>query len=133
MPQDVMTFVIFLVALMIALVLTFFLSLSISLVAFWTSEVWAPRFLITSIASLVSGLLFPLDILPHRVYQVLMYTPFPYMIYVPIKLYLHAESTWATGEIWFFTVIGLIWCSLFFLLSLTLWKKGMKEFSFYGR
>lgn len=113
----------------IALILSFLISLSLSLIAFWSTEIWAPRFIFLVLISLAAGTLFPLDILPESFYWAFMVTPFPYLVYVPAHAYLFGFSETTIS----FIGISLVWVIIFYSACVVLWKKGMKEFSFFGR
>lgn len=117
------------VALIIGAVIAFFLSISLSFVAFWTAEIWAPRFIYFILISLLAGTFFPLDILPKSIYNALLLTPFPYLIYLPIKIYLTGFSI----EILKLIVIGSLWALAFYLIAKLIWKRGIMQFSFYGK
>ncbi|QQG44008.1 MAG: ABC-2 family transporter protein [Candidatus Roizmanbacteria bacterium] len=116
-------------ALLIGAAITFFLSLSLSFIAFWTSEVWAPRFIYFVLISMFAGTFFPLDILPPLLYNFLLATPFPYLIYLPTKIYL----TGISGDNIKLLGIGIIWAVVFYFVAKKIWQKGLMEFSFYGK
>lgn len=126
---DVLSLLMFVVTLMIGIMMSFFLSLSVSLVAFWTAEVWAPRFIFIMLVFAVAGHNFPLDILPSGMYNALLFTPFPYFIFLPAKIYLHGFSPDLLGPI----AISLVWTVIVYSFSKLLWNKGMREFSFFGK
>lgn len=68
------------VALFIGASLFFYFSIMISYLAFWTPDVWAPRFLSFVFAEFFTGMLFPLDILPKPLFILSNYLPFSYFI-----------------------------------------------------
>ncbi len=119
----------FLIAVGIGATISFFISFSLSLIAFWSTEVWAPRFVFNVLLTVAAGSFFPLDILPRAVYQLILLTPFPYLTYLPTKIYLDGASI----EYVKLLVIGLVWVFLSYQLALWLWRKGMREFAFFGR
>lgn len=109
--------------------IAFFLSLTLSFIAFWTAETWAPRFVFFIFITLLAGTFFPLDILPQKLYNVLLLTPFPYLIYLPVKIYLTGFSLTNVKLLF----IGLLWAVAFYLIAKFIWNKGIKQFSFYGK
>jgi ABC-2 type transport system permease protein len=116
-------------AIFIGGVISFFISLALSFVVFWTAETWAPRFIYFILVSLLAGTSFPLDILPEKLYSLLLLTPFPYLMFLPVKIYVNG----VTSQTATLLTIGTIWAiALYFFVQL-LWKKGIKEFSFYGK
>ncbi|MEN9327379.1 MAG: hypothetical protein RI947_187 [Candidatus Parcubacteria bacterium] len=125
-PQTGALFFIFLV---VGLILSFHLSLLLSLVAFWTPEVWAPRFIYMVFVTFLAGNFFPLDILPKQLFEFFMFTPFPYLIYIPSKILIHGTGT----NVGSMLLIALSWCLILHFMVRVVWNKGMKEFSFFGR
>lgn len=109
--------------------ISFFLSLLLSFIGFWTTEVWAPRFLFLMIVFFLSGTYFPLDLLPKPVYTLLLLTPFPYLYYLPTKVFLGTIDS----NIWTEITISFIWLFLIYKFALWAWKTGTKQFSFWGR
>jgi len=124
-PSNSVSYILFFLSMVMGWCISFFISLSLSFIAFWTTEVWAPRFIFTVVVSFVAGSLFPLDILPKPLYLALLATPFPYFFYAPTALVL-GKAPWTL-------LIGSgIWLIISFLLARFIWQKGIKEFSFYG-
>jgi ABC-2 type transport system permease protein len=118
-----------LIHLVIGLILSFFISFSVSMIAFWSAEIWAPRFVYFILVFTLAGNYFPLDILPKAIYNFLLFTPFPYFIFVPAQIYLKGLTDynfWQLG-------ISLIWVFAAYTFARFLWNKGIKEYSFYGR
>lgn len=112
----------------LSIILTFNISFIISLSSFWNPEVWGPRFIYTVFTSIVAGTMFPLDVLPKSLYQFLLLTPLPYLFFIPAKLLLKPIPELAFA----FTMCAL-WTLVSFLVLQYLWKKGSKEYNFYGR
>ncbi len=128
-PHDPVNYVFMILALSVGLLLAFFISLTLSFVAFWSTEVWAPRFVYITLISLIAGTLFPLDILPNTVYKLLFFTPFPYLLYVPVKLYLGTLSMSPYLSI----ASGALWAFLSYQIARYIWLKGLKTYSAYGK
>jgi len=130
LPKSFLTIVCFLIFLALAFFLNFFISIVISLTAFWTDDIWAVRFLFGVIfLELFSGALFPIDILPGGLKNVLFWTPFPYLVYFPLKVWLGQANR---GEITRIILVCAAWTILFLWLAKRLWDKGYKEYGAYG-
>jgi len=111
--------------------LHFFLSIILSLIAFWTDDIWAVRMLFGVIfLEFFSGAYLPIDILPSWLKSFIYLTPFPYLIYFPMKIWLGQISSFL--EIGKIVVLCLFWLILFRFLSLFLWKKGYQVYGAYG-
>lgn len=118
------------IALFMGIGLFFFFSLILSYFAFWTPEVWAPRFLSFVLAEFFTGVLFPLDILPQPLYQISSLLPFAYFIYFPLKVYLGqiASNTLLSGF-----AVGGVWLFIFWYLTVLVWKKGLRVYTAEGK
>lgn len=120
----------FFMSLIFGAVLHFYIGCLLSMVGFWSPEVWAPRFIFYTLVSFFAGSMFPLDILPAPLYQVLKLLPFTYLQYFPVKIYL--------GQVSFSEVIQgysitLIWILLAYGAVRVIWGKGLQMFSASGR
>lgn len=118
-----------LLSLLIGICIAFFISFSVSMVAFWTAEVWAPRFIYFILVFMLAGNYFPLDIMPKPIYELLLLTPFPYFIFIPAKIAIHGFD----GNTVRIFVYSIVWLILSYILTVRLWQKGMRDYSFYGK
>lgn len=125
-PMNLLLFLFFVV---LALLISFFISLGLSMIAFWTTEIWAPRFIFMVLISMIAGTVFPLDILPPALYNAFMWLPFPYLVYVPVKIFLFG----LTPQVSQFAIVSLFWLVISYTSTYFLWKRGIKSFSFFGR
>lgn len=121
--------VLFFVFLGLGVATSFFINLMLSFVGFWTPEVWAPRFIFFMIVFFLSGSYFPLDILPPPIYHALLLTPFPYLYYLPARIYLGVDSSLLP----FYLIASAGWMMITYFLAKKIWQKGLLTFSFYGR
>lgn len=129
-PQNLSTYLIFGVSLFFSLLLHFFLSLSLSISAFWTDDPWAARWLFGVIfLEFFAGAFFPLDVLPAWLSRVIYFTPFPYLVFFPLKIWLEQVNFGRSVEVLGITVFWLI---IFFILARLLWQKGSKNYGAFG-
>ncbi len=111
--------------------LYFILNYTLSLLSFWTPEDWwSPRFVFLIILEFLAGGLFPIDILPAPVYQGLMLTPFPYLLFFPMQVYLGkvAPILIIKG-----LVVTTVWIGIIFYLRRWVWRWGLRNYSAWGR
>ncbi|MCX6732162.1 MAG: ABC-2 family transporter protein [Candidatus Roizmanbacteria bacterium] len=126
-PQQVGWFLVFLCS---GVCISFSINLMLSFIGFWTPDVWAPRFLFMMLVTFVSGAYFPLDLLPSIVYRIFLFTPFPYLYFMPTKILVDGiQNTYFIQQL----ICSLGWAIGLFFLARFLWKKGIKNFSFWGR
>ena len=121
--------ILFILSLFLGIILWFCINIMIGLMAFWVENSWGPMFLLMIFMEGLGGGLFPIDILPKGVFNFLMMTPFPYLIYFPAKLYLGGFSS--QQLISYFSIL-LIWVFILYLLMNLTLKKGLKHFTSVG-
>lgn len=129
LQMDGATLLLSTVALGIGVVLFFLSSMIISALGFWTPDVWALRFLSFILTEFFAGLLFPLDILPQRLFEISQLLPFSYFIYFPLKIY--------TGGLTLSAImqglgIGTVWIVGLGALYLHLWRRGLAVYTAEG-
>lgn len=126
------TILIFVLSIVVAILIYFLLLFLVSSVPFWAPELgWGSHFLITIIIiEAFSGSLFPINILPSAFQSVLMATPFPYLIYFPIQVYLGniAGQALLGGLIVSIAWVGILWFTMNFV-----WQRGLKVYESIGR
>ncbi len=122
----------FLFSIVIANYLIFIIRFIVTSITFWVPELaWGGQFLfMVVITELLSGSPFPLDIFPAAWQTAFYYTPFPYLIFFPLQVYL--------GKIPFSEVIGGIAVSILWSLALSyvlksIWQKGLRVYDAVGR
>ncbi len=129
LPSDPMTAGIFALSVVLAGLLQFFLAYVMALLAFWVLDVSTFIFIQFAFEYLASGHLFPLDILPGWLAQLLKLTPYPYLCYFPISVYLGR----ATGpELWQGLAMQILWVVLGYGLARLVWSRGIKKYSAVG-
>lgn len=129
-PENGLVIFVFIIFLLASLFLFFFLNVFLSLTAFWTDEVWAVRWLFGVILfDFFSGLYFPLDVLPKWLFNIIQFTPFPYLAYFPMKLWLGDisvhEGLQAVG-------ITAVWGIVFYFATTRLFKRGVRDYGAFG-
>ena len=120
----------FVITLALAIAISFFFNVVLGFFAFWIPEVWGIRFLFNIILSFFAGLYFPIDILPKQIAQIFGLLPFQYVLYFPLKIYL---GQLGSAEIIKGSIISLSWLIILYLFASFLWRKGLKEYTAYGR
>lgn len=126
---NIPSYILFFLSLIIGIILSFLISLSISFIAFWSNEIWAPRWIYSILTWFLAGSFFPLDILPKSIYNFLLLTPFPYLIYLPTKFFLDGFTTKLIIPL----VLSIGWCFVLFFMTKKMWERGIKNYSAYGR
>lgn len=126
---DIAKLFIFVLGLILALLLHFFISVLIAFVGFWSNEVWGPRFIFYQVVFFLSGSLFPLDILPNSLFSLFKLFPFTYLTYFPTKLY---EGQLQITQIIEGFVIMILWIIFMQRIVQYFWRKGLLAYTAQG-
>jgi len=119
----------FLVSLVLTAFLQFFMSYTMALLAFWVLEVSTIIFMLFAFEYLAGGHLFPINILPPAIAHILNLTPFPYLLYFPVSVYLGTIKGLALAQ---GLAIQFAWLAFFWGLSQFVWRRGIKKYSAVG-
>lgn len=122
----------FLVAIISAMFIYFVLLFIVSAVPFWLPETgWGAHFLVTVvIVEFLSGALFPIDVLPQALQNALNLTPFPYLIFFPLQVYLGRITGLALLK---GILVSLFWAAGLWYVMQGIWQKGLKVYQAHGR
>ena len=129
LPVDGGTLGVFAISLMMTALLQFFLSYTMAMLAFWVLEVSTFIFIVYAFEYIASGHMFPLDILPTPVKELLFLTPFPYQLYLPVGIYMGKVTGSQLTQ-------GLImqagWVVAAYLLARFAWYRGIRKYAAVG-
>ncbi len=128
-PAEAATFLWFGISVLLTAMLQFFMSYAMAMLAFWVLEVSTFIFILFAFEYIASGHLFPLDILPPGLRDVLFYTPFPYQLYFPASVYMGkvAGMELAKG-----LVIQTFWVIAAFGAARFAWNRGIRKYAAAG-
>jgi len=119
----------FAVSIVLTALLQFCISYTMAMLAFWFLEISTLIFILFAFEYLASGHLFPLDLLPPVVGHILVFTPFPSMLYVPIAIYMGKISG---ADISIGLLQQFLWVVLGYALARFAWRRGIKKYSAFG-
>ena len=88
LPTDSATLGVAVLSVVLAGILQFFIAYTVALLAFWVLDVSTFIFIQFAFEYIASGHLFPLDILPAALHRLILLTPYPYLLYFPVGVYL---------------------------------------------
>lgn len=120
----------FLVSLVFAGSVKFYISSIIGALAFWFKRVHGFNALLFNLGGLFSGELIPLIFLPSKAALISLYLPFRYIAYFPVQLILGQASS---REVLSGFIVLILWFLLFYIINRILWKKGISQFEATGR
>ncbi len=116
-----------LLAVAIAFFLRFLMQYTYAMFAFWIERATAIEQLAFLPYIFLSGMVAPLSLFPETVKAIVLWTPFPYLIYVPASLLigLPVDPLPSLGA-------ALAWCSIFAVVNRWLWRRGLRHYSGMG-
>ncbi len=118
---------VYLAMLLLAFAVRFLIQYSLSMLSFWMERVSALEEVHFLLFMFLSGYIAPLDLFPEGVRDVVMLTPFPYMINAPVNVLLGREVDYVQA----FSVMG-VWFAVLFILNRLLWRMGVRKYSAMG-
>jgi ABC-2 type transport system permease protein len=123
------TFALFSLLCLCAFLLRFAIQYTISLGCFWTERASSIEMVTFLFYMFLGGALAPLDFFPAPMREVIMYTPFPYLIWFPSRLLLGGVDGAAVLRA--FVTMGA-WFAACVVVNRLLWRAGLRRFSAMG-
>jgi ABC-2 type transport system permease protein len=115
------------VAIALAFTLRFVMQYTFAMFAFWTERATSVEQFWFLFYLFLSGYIAPLEVFPPLVRQIVLWTPFPYLIHIP--------ASWLVGlpvDLPRSLLVSLGWITIFWLLNRWLWKRGLRQYSGMG-
>lgn len=105
------------------------LAFTIELISLWADNIWSLMVMVRFFVYFLGGSYIPLNFFPDWAEKILSYTPFPYLVSLPIRTTMGLSSG---SEIQQGLVLLLLWALLFYVLAKALWHKGEYRYSGVG-
>ena len=122
-------FILFLFSLLLAALLQFFLFEALSLLSFWVENTYGIRFTMRVIMEVVGGAIIPISFFPGVLQKLFLALPFPYLIYLPMRIYLGKIPL---SEIPVEFMKALCWIIGLGLLNFVIWIRGIRQYVSMG-
>lgn len=117
-------------AMILSAAIQFSIAYCFGLLTFWFLEIQGFVILSMAIESVLGGQMFPLDLLPHRAYEIAKYLPFFYQMYFPGAIF-SGRLTDVTAIV-HGLAIQFIWVLLLLGLAHLLWIRGLRRHTAVG-
>ena len=109
--------------------LFFIFAACIEVVGFWVEAVWGLALMLQFVTNLLGGKLLPLSIFPEWLQTAIAWTPFPYMVSFPTRVFLNE----VTGQEFLIGVLATgIWSAVLYGCATLLWNRGSYNYSGTG-
>ena len=119
----------FFLSLALAALLHFLIFEALSLLAFWIENTYGIRFTMRVIMEVVGGAIIPLSLFPDILQNIFLFLPFPFLIYLPMRIYLGKIPL---GEIGLELLKEMAWIAALGLVNVILWKRGLRQYVSMG-
>ncbi|MEL6248040.1 MAG: ABC-2 family transporter protein [Cyanobacteria bacterium J06627_15] len=116
-----------LVGIALAFCLRFLMQYTYAMLAFWIERATAVEQFSFLLYIFFSGMVAPLQLFPEAVRTVVLWTPFPYLIYFPAAMLVGLPVELGRGLL---VIAG--WCAFFAGLNRWLWRRGLRRYSGMG-
>jgi ABC-2 type transport system permease protein len=126
-PADVMAA--YVISLVLAFMLGFFLEATIGMIGFWFLEVSSLLFVYMLFNFFFSGHMFPLDMLPQPWKTIVQVIPLQYLAYFPAAIFLGKISG---VDLWTGVAIQAGWVAFFIVACQTAYWRGVWRYSGFG-
>ncbi|MEO6787102.1 MAG: ABC-2 family transporter protein [Chthoniobacteraceae bacterium] len=129
LPTHALTWLAFAASIASAAVIQFFIAYSIAMLAFWILEISTVVFMVFSVEYFLSGMVFPLDMLPAGLVAFVKWSPFPYELYFPVQVFMERATGAALAQ---GLAIQAGWAVVMWLLAVGLWRLGIRRYQAVG-
>lgn len=131
LQTNLVVFLAFIISLAVAVILFFLLMFVSNMLPLWFPEqAWSMTFLLFIFTDFMGGGILPLDILPAYIVKILYLTPFPYLLFIPIEIYLGKLDLAASLNS---ILVGGLWVLLLSFATRSIWNLGLKSYRAEGR
>jgi ABC-2 type transport system permease protein len=119
----------YVLALLLGFLVGFFFEASLGMIGFWFLEIGSFLYVINTLSFFVSGHMFPLDLLPGPLADVVKFLPFKYLAYFPAMIFLNkVPPDELLGEL----LTEALWAAGLIVLACWLYRVGLSRYSAYG-
>lgn len=126
---DTLTFLCYLVSLVLAFLIGFHFEMCIGMIGFWLLEVSSLLYIIMTVNFFVSGHMFPIDLLPAPWPEILKALPMPYTAGFPATVFLGKVQGMELAR---GLLIALAWAVGLMVLTRVLYRFGLRRYGAYG-
>ncbi len=116
------------ISILLGIFINFFIHISLSLTSFWLEENSAFFWIYGKLVFTLGGMLIPLELFPEWLKNIAINLPFAYVTYAPAKL----AVDFSLNRFLYTITFQLIYLGFFFILSMTIFRKGARALNVNG-
>ena len=129
LPQHAVTYFYAGLSMLMAAVMQFFITYSLAMMAFWILEISTIVFIVYSFEYFLGGQMFPIDIMPAGIQEVMKWLPFYYELFCPVAIFLERLQGVALAEA---LLIQTGWLLVTWAAARAMWKRGLGHYQAVG-
>lgn len=128
-PFSTTYFLYFILSVSLGYFIMYCLNYIIWLCSFWIYRIFSLVTIKDTLLLILSGAVFPIWMFPDKIQEIIRFTPFEAILYIPITIYLGQTPV---DEILTNLFKQVIWLVILFIFGQLLWKKAKKNFVVQG-
>ncbi len=129
LPRDVLTWLVFLVSLILGHAVMFFFDWIFSCLAFYSTETWGLSVVRVAVVTFFSGAIVPLPMMPPWLQAIANVLPFAQSIYVPVSFLSGVTPISAAPQAW---LIQLAWLIGLGAISRVVFRRSLRQVTVQG-
>ncbi len=129
LPVSFINFLLFIIVILLGIPITFFITMIVGTVGFYSSSIWGMQILRKSIISIFSGLIAPITLFPTWFQNIANILPFKELIYTPINIWLGQITI---NEISFIVMKQVLWIMILYILAKLFFNHAVKKVTING-
>lgn len=122
-------FLLYIVSLLIAYMISFYFNVCYGFMAFFFKNLWGTTLIKETVVGFLSGAVIPLAFLPSGPAAVLNFLPFASLSYTPVMIYM---GMYSYGEIAWRIGLQLFWLLVMYGVSKLVWRSAVKHLAVQG-
>ncbi|MDR1588607.1 MAG: ABC-2 family transporter protein [Oscillospiraceae bacterium] len=118
------SFLLSLIPILLSTLLNFYLSFILATLAFWVTDTFYLNFGLNVVILILSGAIFPIDVLPKMIVNISRFLPFQYIIFFPVKV---LTGNYLTRELSLGILIQVGYILILGIASKLFWNYGVSK------
>lgn len=129
LPVSFMHFLLFVIVILLGIPVTFFFTMIIGTVGFYSQSIWGMQILRKSIISIFSGIIAPITLFPQWFQVIANILPFKELIYTPINIWLGQIKI---SDILFIILKQIVWIIILYVIAKLFFNHAVKKVTING-
>jgi ABC-2 type transport system permease protein len=129
LPHHAATYFYATVSMLMAAFMQFFITYTLAMMAFWILEISTIVFIVYSFEYFLGGQMFPIDIMPTGVQEVMKWLPFYYELFCPVAIFLERLQGVAMAQ---GLAIQASWLLVCWAAAHLMWRRGLGHYQAVG-